>query len=737
MNSDLKATTILGGIFFICFLVLSPLGLFNDFIPKTWHTGYYSVVQIDEGDDAGYYAYLRSAFFDKDLDFINEHKYSHIENFNQTGYVFNNWQIGQSIFFIPFFLLGHLCAILLNEFGYSFSIDGYSTPYYMATAIAAQSYIFFGLLILHKILTKYFSQTSALTTTLGVWLGSHLIYYSFIRQRMAHGTEFCFSMIFMFVWLRYRKSRNKYSHALIGLIFGLLCLIRIINIIYFAIYITDQIAQWLNEDKKKYFYKQHLIEIMFFVSCFALAFSPQLWVWNQLNGSLFLYLNKVLNIMSGQSNTVTSVALLGNKIFKLLFGQKWSLVFSTPILFIGTIGIFFIRKSAKELLPGMIVFLMLVFIIQFSFIDSESYGNRYLLPAIGVISFGVAGGLDRIKKNRIGFQIGIILIILFIVLQYFILIQYKISLPYNDPRLTFKALSAIPSLLSENAHLLSRSTNFFRVLLFSETELSAKENLLFLVFYPLVQLIIVVIICAIFLKINKNIKEIKNNVKISNLAILFSIILCLFFLVKITPAKTEKEIKARIQYMKIIAEGDSRARNGELKEALRLFKNASIILPNHMGSYLRIGHTYDAFGEFSKANFHYKKAFELNPYNAHSIRSLGINSFLLGNFKKSEYYLKISIQPNIQFDLKKTISYHYLAILFSNQKRINEAIKMFEISLALNPNYKEAHLNFAVLLGLLNQSDKAILHFKEALRLGVKKEIIQDLLSQLQISLNI
>ena len=153
MKSDSKATTVLIGIFFFFFLSLTPLGSFSEWIPKSWQTGYYSLTQIDEGDDTGYYAYLRSAFFDGDLDFINENKYAHIEKFNSTGYVFNNWQIGQSIFFFPFFLVGHFTAIALNNFGYSFSIDGYSFPYYMATAIATHTYVFIGLLLLYRTLT--------------------------------------------------------------------------------------------------------------------------------------------------------------------------------------------------------------------------------------------------------------------------------------------------------------------------------------------------------------------------------------------------------------------------------------------------------------------------------------------------------------------------------------------------------------------------------------------------------
>lgn len=132
-----------GRIFFFIFLLLTPLGVFNSWIPPNLHTGFYSVTTIDEGDDTGYYAFLRSSFIDGDFDFFNERGYAHAEKINPTGYVFNNWQMGQAILFLPFFLAGHglahLCGLdfCLSRFanvcpearqhiGYAFHLAGFA-----------------------------------------------------------------------------------------------------------------------------------------------------------------------------------------------------------------------------------------------------------------------------------------------------------------------------------------------------------------------------------------------------------------------------------------------------------------------------------------------------------------------------------------------------------------------------------------------------------------------------------
>jgi tetratricopeptide (TPR) repeat protein len=723
MKLQIKSVTILGGIFFIFFLLLTPLGLFNNSIPEEWQTGYYSVTQIDPGDDTGYYIYLRSAFFDGDLDFINENKYAHTENFNSTGYVFNNWQIGQSVLFFPFFLIGHLIAILLNSLGYSFSIDGYSTPYYMATAIAAQTYTFIGLLLLYKILTKYFSQASALITTIGIWLGTPLIYYSFIRQRMAHGTEFLFSIIFITVWLKFRDSRNKYDHALVGLFFGLLCSIRMINILYLSIYIIDQVVIWFKNNQKDNNLKQHLIRIVFFFIFSALALTPQFLVWNQLDGALLDYINKAISVLGGQSSSSNSLTLLGEKVFQFFFGSKWSLALTTPIFFLGIIGLFLMPNSAKDLLPGFIVFLLLNFLLALTALDSQSYGNRYLLPSIGILAFGVAGAIGRFKGFRTFFNGGIVLIILFIILQYLIMIQYKILVHYNDPGFTFKALSGIPNLIFENSSLLSRSTNFFKIIFSEKSELFNKESFLFLVLFPGAQFICIIITSFLFLRLNKNNTQKNYSAKKIVTFISFSILFFLFYLFKIAPTKTEEEIKLRTLYLESVYEGDTKARNGNIKKAFALFNNAAKSLPNYWGSYLRMAHAYDAQSDYKTANRYYKKVLELNPYNAEPFIKLGRNNFRLGHLKEAEFYLKKSIQlsPN-----NKT-SLHYLGILFVEKNLTPEAIKMFELSLAVDPNYKSAHLNFAILLGMLKQYQKATVHFKEATRLGADKIKIKAL----------
>ncbi len=730
MRSNLKVFSALGVTFFIFFLALTPIGSFDDWIPKTWQTGYYSLTQIDAGDDAGYYAYLRSAFFDNDLDFINEKKYAHIEKFTPTGYVFNNWQIGQSILYIPFFLLGHLSAIILNSFGFSFPLDGYSTPYSMATAIAAQTYLFLGLLFLYKVLVRYFSQTPALAAAIGVWLGSPLIYYTFIRQRMAHTTEFFMAVVFIFFWLNFRESKKQIDHAFLGMLLGLFCMVRIINISFFALYFADQIFRQipLLSKTNKQTLKEFLYRSLWMVFLFFIVLLPQLFIWQKLNGT-FLPTRHLEMASSGLS--FISIQEILRNIFGVIFSPQWGLVLSFPIFIISIFG-FFLDNQLKQIKLSVLIYLVaLILIIAIYPESSDSYGERHFISSIPLLAIGIAAILNRFKSSPTIFKGGMLVIALLIALQYLVLVQFRILLPYNDPQFTLKALTGIPNLLLENSELLSRSTNFIKII-FSATPVFNKESFLFLILFPGIQLAAIILSCLLFAKLYAYLKEEKNFIKTTLNLTLLSTLVCFIYLYKITPSKTHEEIKSRFDYKEAVDKGDIKAKDGNLKQAISLFKSASKVLPEHWGSYLRMGFAYSAQSDYKTANNYYKKVLSLNPYHIESYGKLGENKFRLGQFDEAEFYLKKSIELNP----KDKKSFHYLAMIFAEQKRTQDAKKMFETSLAIDPNYKNARLNFAIFLSLLEQKQEAVLHLKEAARLGVKEDRIQKLAQQFQLNLN-
>ena len=152
--------------------------------------------------------------------------------------MFNNWQMGQAILFLPFFLVGHALAHLYQGLGYPVTTDGYSAPYYLSTAVASAAYLFAGLIFVYHTLRMFIGKRLSMLVTLSSWLASPLLYFSFIRQRMAHTAEFFLASILIYIWIRFRQSREPIHYLLLGTVLGLLCMTRVINIAFFALFVV-------------------------------------------------------------------------------------------------------------------------------------------------------------------------------------------------------------------------------------------------------------------------------------------------------------------------------------------------------------------------------------------------------------------------------------------------------------------------------------------------------------------
>ena len=145
---------------------------------------------------------------------------------------------------MPFFLIGHLLALLYGALGYPVKADGYSEPYFIATAVASATYLFGGLVIMCRVLRKITGEQVAWISSISLWVASPLLYYTFIRQRMAHTTEFFLAALFVLVWTCYRESTRKSHHAVMGACLGMLCLLRLINANYGILYVADFAFLW-------------------------------------------------------------------------------------------------------------------------------------------------------------------------------------------------------------------------------------------------------------------------------------------------------------------------------------------------------------------------------------------------------------------------------------------------------------------------------------------------------------
>lgn len=722
-----KNLIILGGSFYFVFLLLTPLGVFNDWIPPRVQTGYYSATGIDAGDDAGYYAYLRSLFFDGDLDFINERHYAHAEKLTPTGYVFNNWQIGQGLLFLPFFIIGHLLALLYGVLGTPVAADGYSAPYLLSTAMASGTWLFAGLILVTHLARKVASHRVAWITALSIWLASPLLYFTFIRQRMAHTLEFAISALLIVSWLQWRKSQDLVKYAVLGGVLGLLCMVRVINVAFFALIAVDLLVLALADKSSPLSdrVKGYALRFTAFSCGFLVMMLPQLVCWYKLNG-IPLPPRHLHFAGEGLAGFDLSVYLL--KLSSLLWSPKWGLILSMPLAMAGLLGLLIKSEFLKDIRLALLAYLAGIFSIILLYPeDSASYGHRHLISALPVFALGLARLLEGCSHRKGLWLVALSFVSLGVLAQYFMIVQYKVSLPYNHPQFTWEALGNIPHLLMERPGQLLRSTNFFKLMFLDNPAPTNFRDVLFMVIFPLSQGVAILGVGWLVVRIARKDRKwaIISSPKILLGAGILTSLLLIGILIGVAPAKTFDEIQARQDYFKRLKEGDSLLAGRKLEPARLAYKEAAALLPSHWNPYFKLGASWNMVGNLDKANALYAKGLQMNPTHTVALTNYGNNLNFLGKLEDAESKLKAAIRA---WPFNK-IAYDALAQVYIKMQKSDQAVAQLRRALDIDPNYGAGHANLAVAYTILNQREMAVAHLNRAVTLGVKGSVINQLVN--------
>jgi uncharacterized membrane protein YbaN (DUF454 family) len=196
--------------------------------------------KIRGADEIEYYSHLRSAFFDRDLDFTNEYEHFYKANpqglaaFKETfldrrepntGRPINFAPIGSAVVWSPFFLAAH--ALVTNGV-LKGPADGFSTAYTGAVAYGSCFLAILGFVVAGLTLKRYLGVTEglALTAVLAAWFGTPALYYMTGAPAFAHAPSiFAVSLLF-FLWLRAREEDTVFAWVLMGFSAGLAMLIR-------------------------------------------------------------------------------------------------------------------------------------------------------------------------------------------------------------------------------------------------------------------------------------------------------------------------------------------------------------------------------------------------------------------------------------------------------------------------------------------------------------------------------
>ncbi|MDT3699789.1 MAG: hypothetical protein RO469_10195 [Thermincola sp.] len=359
-------------------------------------------------DGSNYFSYLRSAVFDRDLDFHNE-----FTHFNKafwetykpkatvTGHLTNVFSVGPAILWAPFYLAAHLAVLAANLFGVHFKPDGFSGLYILAINLSSLFWGFAGMCLVYRMCKKYYARTLSLIATVMVWLATFMLYYTLYEPYMSHAVSFFATTLFIYFWDATRfshtlRQRSTRQWVLLGLAAGLMMLVRWQNALLMILPAVESLVLYLHLVRSKSWPRAKTLltgNLLFLLSAIA-AFLPQMAAWKIIYGS-FLTIPQGTSFLRWDSPFIT----------ELLFSSRHGLYAWSPVVYISTIGwLVFFRREKFLALSGLLAFVLMTYVnsVVSDWWAGWGFGMRRYDGFIILFALGLAAFLQalRVRWNK-------------------------------------------------------------------------------------------------------------------------------------------------------------------------------------------------------------------------------------------------------------------------------------------------------------------------------------------------
>lgn len=365
-----------------------------------------------------YYSYLPATFIEHDpsLHFLDDTtrnfngRYWHL-NAPNGGKVFK-MSMGMSYLYSPFFVVGHITALLIGK-----PADGFSSPYKFFMSFCGLIYMLCGLLLLRLILVRYFNEWTTSLTLLILGLGSNLFFYSVQEGPMSHAPNFFLFSLVLYLTIEWHQEATWKNSILMGLTIGLAALIRPTNVIIALLPLFYNVYSFHSFRGKWQWVLTYYKQLLVIAGCILLPWIPQLLYWKLITGHWFFY-----------SYLSESFFFTNPKILETLFSFRKGLFVYTPIMLFAGFGLFLMRQRLPAFSASIWLFTLLnIYIISswWCWWYGGSFGLRSYIEMFALWSIPLAITIEKIFRTRMVFKaLTLMLLGFFIALNLFQSKQY-------------------------------------------------------------------------------------------------------------------------------------------------------------------------------------------------------------------------------------------------------------------------------------------------------------------------
>lgn len=374
-----------------CMLVLSIAFIFY---PK-WNN---KNVESSLGWDAcTYYWYLPATFIYQDLkeqkfgDSVIE-KYSFTPTFQQSfvhesGNRVITYSSGLAVLQLPAFAAAHALAAPLG-----YEADGFSQPYQVAIQLWGLIWVLIGLWFFRRLLLYYYNDKTVAITLLLLVLGTNYLNYHAIDVTLTHCWLFTGYTFLMLATRRFYYTPSYKHAAYIGLITGMLILIRpseMVAILIPLLWGMESIG--IAAIRHRFlFYLHQYKQILLAVCCAILVGSIQVLYWYYVTGEFFVY-----------SYDDKGFSWKSPHFFNYTFSYRSGWLVYTPLLMFAFIGLLPFLRYGKNKVAVIVFFLLNYYIVcAWDVWWYGGMGGRAMVQSYAVLFFIIAALVQALLQTR-------------------------------------------------------------------------------------------------------------------------------------------------------------------------------------------------------------------------------------------------------------------------------------------------------------------------------------------------
>jgi hypothetical protein len=304
-----------------------------------------------------------------------------------NGNVVDQYTYAIAFMEMPFFLIAHAYEKITGK-----SAGGFSDTYNLLLKFSSIVYALLGLILVYKILKKYFTDNLALAGTLLIFAATNLFWFTLRQAGMSHVPLFFLYALLIYLTIKVHERPRYLTFTAIGLVAGLITVARPTDILCLLIPLLYNVSNAETARKKIAFIKDNIGGIALLSLAFLVPIIPQLIYWKVLTGH-FLYYSY------GNQQFCWRHPKIMDGLF--YFGNGW-LPYS-PIMIFALLGLFFRRRLGAWAWCIWLILPLYIYIIYswYCYRYINGLGSRPMIHLYPLLAIPLTVFIEWVSKRQI------------------------------------------------------------------------------------------------------------------------------------------------------------------------------------------------------------------------------------------------------------------------------------------------------------------------------------------------